>query len=81
MNVIGFAIMGYDKSRAKRHAWRVPEKRLFLISIMGGSLGTLCGMYFFRHKTKHWYFAVGLPMILIIHVGLALFITKKYLAL
>jgi len=67
-NIIGYAIMGIDKSKAKKHAWRIPEKTLFGISIIGGSLGTLLGMYSFRHKTKHWYFVIGMPLILIIHV-------------
>jgi len=69
-NIIGYAIMGIDKSKAKKHAWRIPEKTLFGISIIGGSLGTLLGMYSFRHKTKHWYFVIGMPLILIIHVVL-----------
>ena len=69
-NIIGYAIMGIDKSKAKKHAWRIPEKTLFGISIIGGSLGTLLGMYSFRHKTKHWYFVIGMPVILIIHVVL-----------
>jgi len=69
-NIIGYAIMGIDKSKAKKHAWRIPEKTLFGISIIGGSLGTLLGMYSFRHKTKHLYFVIGMPVILIIHVVL-----------
>ena len=64
MNLIGFALMGADKRRAKRHAWRIPEKTLFLVAILGGSLGAWAGMYVFHHKTKHWYFAVGMPLIL-----------------
>ena len=66
MNTMGLVAMGVDK--AKRHAWRIPEKRLFLISILGGSLGMWAGMYLFRHKTKHWYFVVGMPAIFILQV-------------
>jgi uncharacterized membrane protein YsdA (DUF1294 family) len=64
MNIIGLAVMGIDKSKAKRHVWRIPEKVLFLVSLLGGSIGTWAGMYIFRHKTKHWYFVVGMPLIL-----------------
>lgn len=68
MNIMGLVAMGVDKAKAKRHAWRIPEKRLFLISILGGSLGMWAGMYLFRHKTKHWYFVVGMPAIFILQV-------------
>jgi uncharacterized membrane protein YsdA (DUF1294 family) len=68
MNIIGLAVMGIDKSKAKRHAWRIPEKVLFLISLLGGSIGTWAGMYIFRHKTKHWYFVVGMPLILALQI-------------
>lgn len=68
INIIGIAIMGIDKSKAKRHAWRIPEKVLFLVSLLGGSIGTWVGMYLFRHKTKHWYFVIGMPAILIIQI-------------
>ena len=71
MNVVGFFIMGIDKRKAEKHAWRISEKTLFLVSLIGGSIGTLLGMYVFRHKTKHWYFVIGMPLILIIHIILA----------
>ena len=71
INVLGFFIMGIDKKKAEKHAWRIPEKTLFLVSLIGGSIGTLLGMYVFRHKTKHWYFVIGMPLILIVHIILA----------
>lgn len=71
MNVLGFALMGADKRRAKRHAWRIPEKVLFLASLLGGSIGTWAGMYAFHHKTKHWYFVVGMPLILAVQLLIA----------
>jgi uncharacterized membrane protein YsdA (DUF1294 family) len=71
MNVIGLLVMGVDKSKAKNHAWRIPEKTLFLVSVLGGSIGTWAGMYLFRHKTKHWYFVIGMPAILIAQVVIA----------
>ena len=58
MNLIGLAVMAMDKSKARHHAWRISEKTLFLVSILGGSAGTWAGMYLFHHKTKHWYFVL-----------------------
>ena len=74
INVIGFFLMGIDKLRAKKQVWRVPEKTLFLIALLGGSVGTNIGMYVFRHKTKHWYFVIGMPLILIAQVALGLWL-------
>ena len=68
VNITGFAMMGIDKKRAKRGAWRIPEKTLFLVSALGGSIGTWAGMYFFHHKTKDWYFVVGMPLILLAQI-------------
>lgn len=76
LNLIGFALMGIDKRKAQKHLWRIPEKTLFLASVLGGSVGTLAGMYFFHHKTKHWYFVIGMPAILIIQAGLAAYILR-----
>ena len=76
MNIIGFFIMAIDNHKAKKHAWRIPEKMLFLASLVGGSIGTWAGMYVFRHKTKHWYFVIGMPLILVLHVVLILHFTK-----
>lgn len=74
MNLYGFLIMGVDKKRAIKHAWRVPEKVLFLSSILGGSIGTWTGMYVFRHKTKHWYFVLGMPLILFLQIGILVYL-------
>lgn len=71
INIAGLSVMGIDKRRAVRHAWRVPEKTIFCISLLGGSLGAWMGMYLFRHKTRHWYFVVGLPLILILQIAVA----------
>ena len=74
MNIIGFVIMGIDKAKARKHAWRIPERTLFLVSLLGGSLGTWAGMYIFRHKTRHWYFVIGMPAILIIQIVVAVMV-------
>ena len=67
-NLVGLVLMGADKSKARRHRWRIPERVLFLSAILGGSLGATVGMWLFRHKTRHWYFVVGMPAILVLQV-------------
>lgn len=74
INLIGFIIMGIDKAKARKHAWRISEATLFLVALVGGSIGTNLGMWLFRHKTKHWYFKWGMPLILIAQIGLLIFI-------
>ncbi len=76
-NFIGFCMMHLDKSYAKKGEWRIPEAKLFQVSLLGGSLGTWLGMYMFRHKTKHWYFVVGMPLIFFIHVALVVLFVWK----
>ncbi len=75
MTIAGFASMGIDKAKAKKHAWRVPEATLFAIAILGGSIGSILGMYHFRHKTKHWYFVAGMPIIFFIQLAIAVYLT------
>lgn len=73
INLIALLMMWSDKRRSKRPgARRVPEKVLFLSALLGGSLGAVLGMYAFRHKTKHWYFVWGMPLILLAQLALAL---------
>ena len=75
MNLIAFAMMGIDKRRAKREGMRrIAEKTLFLSAIFGGSIGAIAGMYTFRHKTRHWYFVWGMPVILIAQITLAVWL-------
>ena len=77
VNAVGIAVMGLDKKKAIRNEWRIPEKTLFLVSLLGGSIGTWLGMYLFHHKTKHWYFVVGMPLILIIQIIVMGFLVKQ----
>ncbi len=72
VNLVEFALMGWDKRQARRGEWRVRERTFFLLALLGGALGGIVGMQVFRHKTKHWYFRYGLPAILILQGGLAL---------
>ena len=74
INLIGFFTMGIDKRRAIKRAFRIPEATLFTIAIIGGSLGTTLGMYFFHHKTRHWYFVYGMPFILLLQILLLVFL-------
>ena len=76
MNVFGLLLMGMDKQRARKKLWRIPEKHLFLCSLLGGSIGTWAGMYVFRHKTKHWYFVIGMPLILAVQVCVGWYLTS-----
>ena len=70
-NLLGFVLMGADKRRARKGLWRIPEQTLFLSAILGGSVGTIAGMWTFRHKTKHWYFVFGMPLILLAQLAAA----------
>ena len=70
VNLAAFLLMGVDKARAKKDRWRVPEKTLFLPVVLGGSIGGILGMRVFRHKTQHWYFRFGMPLILILQLVL-----------
>lgn len=74
VNTGAFLTMGIDKSKAKHGKWRISEKTLFLLAAVGGSIGSLAGMYTFRHKTKHTKFVVGMPAILIVHMAAAVYV-------
>lgn len=73
INIIGFFIMWLDKHKAKNGQWRIPEKTLFIVTLLGGGIGTISGMYKFRHKTKKLAFTIGLPTITILEVVLAIY--------
>ena len=77
INIIGFALMGIDKKRAVRGAWRISEASLFLTALLGGALGCTLGMRHFRHKTRHWYFKYGMPAIFAAQAFLALFLCRS----
>lgn len=70
VNLTGFVLMGIDKYKAKKRAFRIPEATLFIIAIIGGSIGSIVGMYAFRHKTRHRSFVYGMPFILIVQIAL-----------
>ena len=78
VNAAAFCLMGTDKRRARRGTWRVSEKALFLPAILGGALGGLLGMRVFHHKTRHWYFRFGFPLLLAIQAVLLGWLVWKF---
>lgn len=77
INIIGFLVMYIDKQKAKKGTWRIKEMTILVITILGGGVGTIAGMYTFRHKTKKLKFTVGLPTILIAEIALAIYFVMK----
>ena len=75
INIVNFWIMWYDKQEAKKQEWRVSERTLFILTLLGGSIGGIAGMYTFHHKTKKWYFKYGYPIILICQIMLTIYLT------
>jgi len=71
INALGFLLMLIDKHKARKKKWRIPEATLMGVAALGGSIGSLMGMYTFRHKTKHKKFTIGIPAILIAQLLLA----------
>lgn len=77
INVIGFLAMLIDKKKAKRGSWRIPEKTLFTITLLGGGIGTILGMYAFRHKTKKLRFTIGFPVIVLSEIFIIVYFLIK----
>lgn len=77
VNLFAFLLYGVDKAKAKKGAWRIPEATLLLAAALGGSLGALLGMEVFRHKTKHIQFRVLVPLCLIVHIALGVYILRS----
>ena len=79
INVAAFAMYGIDKRKAIKDQWRIPEKTLLLVALLGGSAGAFAGMQTFHHKTKHWKFLIGVPACILLHVVIAVFVWWKFL--
>ena len=75
-NILLFTLMSIDKQKAKLNQWRISEKTLFILALIGGSIGGILGMYTFRHKTKHLKFKIGFPFIFLVQFILVLYTTK-----
>ena len=74
INILGFCAMGIDKFKAIRGRWRIPENSLFMFTILGGGIGTIAGIYVFRHKTRKLKFTIGMPVIFILEVLLIIYL-------
>lgn len=77
VNVVTFALYGIDKYKAKKGRWRIPERTLLLLPLLGGSVGGILGMAAFHHKTRHWYFRVGLPVMFLLQAALAVYLAAR----
>ncbi|MEH7391686.1 DUF1294 domain-containing protein [Bacillus sp. JJ1474] len=73
INIAGFYLMKIDKNKAKNHQYRISENTLWLVAIFFGATGMTLGMKTFRHKTKHFQFKYGLPVLSLLEIGLLLF--------
>ena len=78
INLIGLLVMYIDKKKAQYGRWRIPEKTLLIIALLGGSIGTISGMYLFRHKTQKLKFTLGFPTILISEIVIIAYFLVKY---
>lgn len=79
INIIAFVSMYIDKRKAKYGKWRIQEQSLFILALIGGSIGAIIGMYTFRHKTKKLRFSVGFPIILILQIVLIISIWNDFI--
>ena len=79
INIFGFYMMWSDKRKARREAWRTPERNFFIVSLLGGSVGCWAGMYVCHHKTQHIKFTVGIPVILLLQIVAVLWLTAKWM--
>lgn len=68
LNIAAFTVFGIDKLKARQGWWRISESQLLGLALLGGSIGALMGMYIWHHKTKHWKFRIGLPVIFVVHI-------------
>lgn len=80
INIIAFLAMYIDKRKAKYGKWRIQEQSLFILALIGGSIGAIIGMYTFRHKTKKLRFSIGFPIILILQIVLIISIWNDFVA-
>ena len=78
INIIAFLAMYIDKRKAKYGKWRIPEQSLFILALIGGSIGAIAGMYTFRHKTKKLRFSIGFPVILVLQIILIISVWNDF---
>ncbi|HET7580850.1 MAG TPA: DUF1294 domain-containing protein [Bacillales bacterium] len=80
INVFALMVMAVDKRKARKEKWRIPEARIWMIAWIGGSPGVWAGMKWFKHKTKHRKFVVGVPLLCFLNIGIYLVVLVLYLA-
>ena len=76
VNIVAFLFMGIDKWKAAHNRWRIGEGTLFLVALVGGALGGTLGMWLFHHKTRHWYFAWGFPLLAVAQLMALIYVIK-----
>ena len=74
INAVAFFVYGIDKLKAKKSKWRIPESTLLFLAVIGGSIGALLGMKIWHHKTMHKKFKYGIPLIILIQLGVVLYV-------
>ncbi|WP_342343339.1 DUF1294 domain-containing protein [Ruminiclostridium herbifermentans] len=77
LNIFGFILVSLDKYKAKNKLWRIPERSFFILSILGGSIGVYVGLFLFKHKTRHWYFMVIIPLIILAQIVFIYYLANK----
>lgn len=77
INAVSFLLMLIDKYKARKNLWRIPEETLLCFAALGGSLGAFIGMRLGRHKTRHLQFSVGVPLMLVVHIIIGVFLYSR----
>ncbi len=77
LNIFGFVLVSLDKYKAKNRLWRIPERSFFILSILGGGIGIYIGLFLFNHKTRHWYFMVIIPLIILAQIVFIYYLANK----
>lgn len=78
INFSGFILMGYDKLLAKHKRRRIPELEIFMIAFLGGAAGIFIGMKYFKHKTKHYSFTIGIPLMLVLNIIMVVLLFQAF---
>ncbi len=77
LNILGLILVSLDKYKAKNRLWRIPERSFFILSILGGGIGVYIGLFLFNHKTRHWYFMVVIPLIILAQIVFIYYLANK----
>ncbi|KUO59471.1 MAG: hypothetical protein APF84_19390 [Gracilibacter sp. BRH_c7a] len=79
INILSFLMFGYDKFKAKRDGWRIPERRFLVLGLLGGAIGLYLGMRIFRHKTRHRLFVFGIPLLMTLNLIIIYYLIRDLL--